>query len=407
MTHNHHQLHAPTVLGTKQTAQRSLWQRIPKTRGSPGQRGGWLLAGFLLGGLAFVSPIRGAELEPVGGLSPWDVSYGLKLGAGYKDNLLLDNVASEQSAFVRAGLEASVVRLPFDGTQAVLLFSGEHTRFGDGQAVDQESLFIIVAQIKKNLGEEWLAGITSQYLYQDEVFDASTTETNRTTLRAKGHSLRVRPSLRRNLARSFWLEAEFSLERDFLSEPLDDFWVAGAKATLGRDYGQRSNVSLSYDSSRRAYDRRLALDAGGVAMAGRGLEFQQHEVELEDRHYWDAARRWRTATRLGFSSNRDNGGGFFDYRRFYCSEQLRFAKGPWETHAQARFSFYDYSTQTVSPADPSTRRKGVLQLELRSAWEFARHWKFYGSFEHERSLSNLSLDEYRVNTISTGVEWEF
>lgn len=352
--------------------------------------------------------MAGTELEPDDELSPWDISYELRVGSGYKDNVLLDNVASENSAFVRGGLDVNIVRLPFDGTQVMLLFSGEQTRFAEATGVDQESLLLTVAQIKKYWGEAWVAGVTAQHYYQDQVFDASTTEASRTTLRAKGHTLALRPSLRRNLGHDFWLEGELALERSLFSGLLDSFWAGGPKAAWGRNYGHRSEVALSHEFNRRSYDQRQALDATGVAaLRGNGLTFEQHEVALENRHCWDAARRWRSATRLGFSANQDNGGGFFDYRRFQCSEQLRFTTRAWDLRAKARFSYYDYSTQTVSAGDPATRRKTILALEVRAERTLAKHWKVHGTWEHERSLSNLALDEYRVNTLAAGVNWDF
>lgn len=346
-------------------------------------------------------------LEKADDLSPWDVSYELRLGAGYKDNLLLDNVASEDSAFIRAVGEVSIVRLPLDGTEFVFLFSGEQTRYWEAQTVDQESLLITVAQIKKYWADDWVAGIAFQHLYQDEVFDASVTETSRATLRLKGHVLRVRPALRRNLPRNFWLETELALDREEVAAPLDDSWDGGPKLTLGRDYGHRSNVSLGYEFNHRAYDQRVALDALGLTTNGKGLTFEQHEVRVENRHYWDAARAWRSTTRLGFAASEDNGGGYFNYRRYQLAEQLRFVRKPWELQAQTRLSYYDYPIQTVSLADPATRRKLLLTLEFRAEWTFARHWKFYGSYEHERSLSNLVVDEYQVNTVGAGVNWAF
>jgi hypothetical protein len=64
-----------------------------------------------------------------------------------------------------------------------------------------------------------------------------------------------------------------------------------------------------------------------ISIAQSSLEFNRNEFDLAVRNNWDHKRRWRTTTKLGFELNEDNGSGYFDYKRYYVAQQLRFQTG--------------------------------------------------------------------------------
>jgi hypothetical protein len=184
----------------------------------------------------------------------------------------------------------------------------------------------------KDFAENWRVGLEAQYIYQDQVVDASTTETNQTVL-AQGSGLSVRPTIRRDFSKNTWLELGLGVNRQYFKAPLDDYWEGGPKLMFGHEYGNRSEWTLSYDLSRRAYDHREQLTKDGISIAQSSLEFNRNEFDLAVRNNWDHKRRWRTTTKLGFELNRDNGSGYFDYKRYQVAQQLRFRPACWELEA--------------------------------------------------------------------------
>ena len=352
-------------------------------------------------------PTHAQDLIPSRLPSLWDKTINLRLGVGFKDNVLLSPNAAAESAFIGTGLDLMLWRLPVEGTQFYLFFTGDDTRFLSGRDVNKEQSFIAQTQVKKEFGQHWKTALALQYLYQDQVFDASTIETIFRTVKAQGHSLSLRPSIRRDLPKDYWLELEFIANRQFFKEPLDDYWQNGPKLTLGRDYGFGSEASLSYEARNRAYDTREQTDSVGIPVTGSSLEFWEHEVELVLRHNWDSKRRWRTTTKLGFELNQDNGSHFYDYFRYQLSQQLRYRTDTWEVKGQAKVYRYDYAHQTVSAIDPTKRNKTLLVLNLRGEKKLTHSLKLFAELEHERSIANLSFDQYRVNTAIAGVDWEF
>jgi hypothetical protein len=337
----------------------------------------------------------------------WDYTINVRAATGYKDNLLLNRAATESSYLLSAALETMVLRLPLDGRQFTFFLSAEDVRYPQGDQVGKERMVLALAQGKLELGARLQGGLTAQYLYLDQVFDVSVTETNTEPLLLVGHQLALRPMLRGKLPQHGWVEVEALVQRQWFAAPVDDYWESGPKITLGRDYGHRSTVSLGYQFGWRVHDTRTPLELDGTPLPGEELEFHQHNVELALRHNWDERRRWRTVTRLTFQLNEDNGPGYFDYRLYKAAHQLRYVAPNWELKGQVRVSRYDFVNQPVSSADPARREKTLVAAGLRAERKVTKHLTLFADYEHEQSLSNRSTDEYRVHRVSAGVDWQF
>jgi hypothetical protein len=361
----------------------------------------------LNGALFFLSQ-TGQSAEPDLSLEipKWDKSINLRAAAGYKDNLTLGNVRTEASPFSSAGLDLMIWRLPIDGPQFNFFITGDDVRYFEGATVDHEDTLIAQAQVKFDLGKRWSAAITLQYLYQDQMLDVSTTEEVH-AVKVKGHGLSARPSVRHDFEKRNWVELELGLTRQYLAAPLDDYWEGGPKLTLGHEYGHRSDLAAGYEFSDRQYDTRLPLDRQGRHLAGTSLNYFQHEIAVTSRHYWDQARRWRTTTKLAYKFIEDNGPGYFNYGRWQFSEQFRYRAKTWEVKTQFRVSRYRYPFQQLEETHFQKRQFTDLVATLRGEKNLAQSFKLYANYEYEQGLSNLALEQYAVNTISGGVDWEF
>jgi hypothetical protein len=337
----------------------------------------------------------------------WDKSFNIRAGLGYKDNVLLSSITQKESFYAATGFDAMIFRLPVNGTQFYLFVTGDDYRYLQDAGTDKEQTLIALAKLQKSFSENWEAALALQYLYQNQVLDVSATEADLATVQLKGHSIKATPSLKRKLPQKFGLQLELPVNRQILREPLDDYWEGGPKLTLDREYGQRSSIALSYGFNERFYDDREQTDREGVPNEGTSLMFHQHDIELSNRHYWDKSRRWRSDTKFSFQLNEDNGTGFFDYYRYGLGEQLRYSAKSWNVQGGARAYLYDYKTQTVSSTDSSLRNLTSLSLTLRAEKNLIKSLKVYGQFEHEQSLSNRSANEYRANSVLTGLDWEF
>jgi hypothetical protein len=337
----------------------------------------------------------------------WVRDVELRASVGYKDNLTLSRTATEKSVLIGSGADVTIARLPLDGKQFTFLLSVDDTRYPQGNQVTHEDLVVALAQFKTDLSQSWRLGLDGRYVYQDQVVDTSIIETNLTATLIRGHGLALMPNVRWTFTRDTWLELSGTAQRQFYREPLDDYWEDGPKLMLGRDYGHRSSLTLAYSWNRRDYDTREQISLSGTNLPGTELRFFQHDVEFAWRHNWDARRRWRTSTRLGFQANADNGPGFYDYRRYLVAQQLRYVAPGWELKVQGRVSYYDFDAQRVSATDPELRQKAIVSASLRGQKRLGKHWSLFAEYEYEQSLSNRSLDEYRANRVAAGLGVEF
>ena len=132
---------------------------------------------FRSAGFLWLAPmIVGEEPALDARVSPWDFSGTLRAGAGYKDNILLDKVASESSPFLLSGAELFLIRAPVDNWEFKTILSADDRRYTENQTVDKEQLFFALAEGKRRFLDLWNAGLSAEYFYNDQVFDASVSE---------------------------------------------------------------------------------------------------------------------------------------------------------------------------------------------------------------------------------------
>lgn len=339
--------------------------------------------------------------------SLWTRTFDFRTGGGYKDNILLGHYQNESSGFWLGGIDIFILRIPVDGMQVSLFLSAEDKRYFSTSAINHEDLALANFEIKRDFAHDWNAGTGIQYLYQDQLFDTSISETNRQVIPVIGHAIQVTPFVRKELSAHFFVEGKLQMLRQYLQQPLDDYWQGGTKLILGCQFGHGSEAAISYEYRQLLYDTRSAVDFEARSLPGEVLAEGQQEGEISLKYYWDEARQWRTWTRLGLQENRDNGGGFFDYRRYAASQQWMFKSGRWELQSGIRWRYYDYLVQKVDFNNSNHRRLTLIESNLRVEAKLAKGWKVFSEFQHEWSISQQLLDDYQANTITTGVEFEF
>lgn len=334
----------------------------------------------------------------------WEISYDLRAGAGHRNNPLLSPFAHAPAFFAEAAAEVTVMRLSTSPHQFFAFASYEDMRFIDTFQPDHEQSAIVFAQYRYELAPDWILGGNLQYLFINQIMDASLTEGDFGVVQVKGHSVGAKPVVRWKPNTSTWLDLEPLLTRQWFEEPLDDYWEAGPKLTLGIDYGRRSELSLAGEFVRRDYDSRAITDSQGYDLPGESLRFDQVRFELTQRHHWDQARHWRTQTRLSYEKSRDNGSGYYDYNKLGVAGSLRWTRGDWLCEAGARVSQYRYDSQTLTTRLDETKERVLLVSRARIEYDLSKHWKLYAEAEYEVSHSNEPSDNYDVTTARAGIQ---
>jgi len=339
-------------------------------------------------------------------LPVWGRSIDIRPSVGYKDNLLLSDLNREASYYLSTGADLAVWRLPVDEHYFQLFASGDYTYYPEGEEVQDESFAFVSGQYMRDLNDDWKVAGLLQYVFVDQVLDVSATEPVFEAQLVQSHTLIAKPSLKGYFQPKTWVEVELAASGSDYRSPLDDYLEAGPRLELGQDYGHRSSVSVAYRYLERWYDTRVRLGPQGQYLGG-SLRFMQQEVEGHWRHYFDPDRRWQGEVGLGYQRNEDNGGGFYNYDRVQASLQLRWQSQPWTLRGSARLYYYDFNSQPVSATDPSIREKTTWTLRLRGERKLGEQWGVFAEYEFEQSVSNRETDEYSVNKVGAGVDWEF
>ena len=366
------------------------------------------------------STARGAEEVDLKTLLPkWEPSFSVRAGGGYRDNVTLASTgsATESSPFFRSGLELAAFHPPWKGTEITLFLDAEDTRYFSSRSVDDEQTVFAQGEIKHQWLNDWQAGVAVDGSYQNQVVDitendlagAQVLSTNHAVL-VRGESVAVRPSVRRDLSEKTWLAFEFPVIRQWYELPLDDQWEGGPAITYGVAYGHGSEVTFAYDYVYREYDTApLRTRSGDPTNGVRAID--QHEFRWAWKHHWDEDRRWRTTVKAGYRNATDNGSGYYDYDRVSASAALRWRKHPWELTAEVRYAHYQFPVQTVGSlllnGDPEKRRRSDWSLHLRAERQLMPHLKAFAEYDREQAISNVSIEEYSVNTVSGGVMVEY
>lgn len=343
------------------------------------------------------------ELE----LPKWDYSFNLRGVLGYKDNILLSSIQDEKSAFWQTGLDFTLIKFDRSETEFMMFVSADDRRYFSAEEVEKEQLLLSQVRGARLFAKDWKVGGEFLYYYMDQVIDASATETILESLQVKSHSLIASPFISRKLPQKGELLLEVHFERQIFEQPLDDYWEMGPEITFVKEYGNRSEATLSYGYRERSYDTRRQVDLDLFPIPDTSLEFTQHEAEMGLNHSWNESRSVRSRLRFSFERNEDNGSGFFDYNRYRVSKRLSYVKSDWEASVEGKFLLYDYSHQPIPTGEEGERERTEYLLNFRIEKTFWESLTVFVESEHEWSLSNIVLDEYQVNTYSAGIDWEF
>src|ERR1044071_931279 len=338
-------------------------------------------------------------------LPKWINEFTLRTGGGYRDNVGLSAHSPQESPFILTGAEATRPRLPEHNTRFNVFLSADDLRFLSGGTVDKEQTAFAQAMVARDWGSGWQASLAVEYVYQNQVLDVSTTEPGLTPLPVQGHGIILRDEIRHNFGSNYWVSLELLAKRQFFRQPLDDYWEYGPRIILGRSYGHKSELSVSYEIEERPYDDEELRLADGTPVPGTRRTSLLQAARFTWKHYWDAQNHWRTSTRLAASQNEDNGSGYFDFTRIQAGEQILFRTENWDISAEARATRYNYPVQTGT--DLAKRRVSELLFTFRCERRVARFLKLSAEYEYNRVISNLEPEQYTVNTVKGALNWVF
>jgi hypothetical protein len=347
------------------------------------------------------------EADGVPALQPlavWDTTARVTTGIGYRENVLRSSIDPESSTLFNTSLDASLMRFTEYGAYVTCFFLFDDTQYVEAPSVDYERFFSATLQAATPVGPNDELGGQVNYLYQHQVVDLSETAMLRSHLLMDGYTYMLRPYWKHVFDGGWAVQCETEVLRQLYSGDISGYWAPAAVLRLIRSYGHRSELSLYGQSKYIAYDSRETFDITGLAIPNTGLVYQQNEAGVHWKHNFDQERHWRTTSKLSYMSNQDSGSGYFNYSRSQLNQQLRWKNSHWEIKCGARLSWYNYPEQKIGSEH---FERSTLTLDVRIERRLGKHWLLYSIAEHERNMSNDSLEQYNNWMICGGAGYEF
>ncbi len=346
---------------------------------------------------------EGLDLE----LPIWEFESTVSGSLGYKDNILLQPVPTESSAFWRTGLELFLWRLPKGKTEFMLVFDATDVRFFSTDETDGEQVAFLHSAFNWLMTDWSKLGIKGQVVYQDQVLDMSANESEPFIGQVQVFSYTFDPEWEVSLTRDLTVAVTGLARADRFREGPDDFDDLGGRFGVGYRMGLWGELDLRLSALQRDYATRLQYTAGGRPILGSKLSVDQKAAELRFKLGVSSNSRWAFRTKLAWLEQRDNGSSYFDYNRATLGLELSWRPKLWRFTLGADFHHYEYLTQTVWVGELESRQKDDFyarflterRLTESLSWQLEAGW--------ESSQTNDVYGNYDATNIFTGVSWTF
>lgn len=379
----------------------------------------WLIASVLLGAPAAAqtlvsTPVAATEPAPaqsVASVAPqgWQLNGTVRALTGYTDNVLWSGVEAKGRGFGQAEVEAILWRPERAWWEAKALLSGEVRRYLDAlPEAAGEQRWVGRGELAATPRSWVRVSLVPQVFYMDQVYDLSPDLARRfvAKLRVRGASGNVQARVA--LPGGWEIEPAVQERTVDYFDFTEDFSETKTGVRLRWRSGVRVEAGAAIFDHRREYRDRVNYTAGGRALPGTKLRFDQMSAEANLTWSWNARGAWSVSPAVVYLENRDGAFGFFDYDQRRARVDVAWEVRRWRVDFEASAGRYDYRVQTVGMglAPPARLREDFTAgVAVEYAWR--ERWKIAGRYEWERSRTNESNASYRLNTVSSGVTWSF
>ncbi len=317
---------------------------------------------------------------------------------GRKSNVLYASnpVAEDRSLFGVHG-EFLYWGLNYTGHRMTFYNYFEHLGFlAQGQA-DKEQIAISSFNYELPVYKEHKVIFDFGYLYQDQVFDVSSSEDSLFTVQAMGHQFSSSLGWKKKFDSNLTLQLSAAAERQVFAFPLDDYWQWGPVFEANWETDSRHELTFQSRFQNRDYDTR------NETITGVPLRFKRLDSVLEWEYDIDEDGHWWTGVELGYRRNEDNGGGFFDYHRYSIGPTLGYEDDLWNVEVSYSYRKYFYELQFFG-TESLIRDDSLLTFRIK--YHVNDNWKWFGECESQIAGSSDPADEYEVFSIITGFDYE-
>lgn len=338
----------------------------------------------------------------------WAHTESVRGSLGWRDNVLLSPFAPLQRGFVRGEFEmiAHARRRQFE---FVSFLNGDVLRyFSPPPETSGEQLWSGHLEGRWQPRDFLRFSLKALGYLQDTVLDLSETEAARVVAPVRVRGGHGTAAIRFTLPGGFTVEPLAQVKRTDYRDYPGDYREEKTGARIGWRRGETLALSAAWFEHRRRYVERTRYTAGGRALQGTLLRFQQREADIKAATGWSAGGKWTAAVLAGRLENRDGGSGYFDYDQKRIRGELGWEGAAWRAIFEGEARRADYRVQTVGAGSaPPARIADSFDLSGRLERDLDARWTAFAEYRWERNRSNEAEFNYRANTILTGLQRSF
>lgn len=347
-----------------------------------------------------------AETSPKSS-SLWHLETTIALGAGYKENVLFSAFDAQDSAFTTAELEAILFRTASpDQWQFFAYLLAENAHYFDVDGLDDEWLALALFQAHRTRGS-WKFGLGGQYIFLEQAFSLTFEDLDLGSSKITLNHFSIKPSIEYSLLGQGYLRLDLPVETNRFADQRQNYHEYGIHLAGGKRFERGGKAEAVYSFELRDYEEREIRGETGFTRAGTSLEWEDHRFELSLDFYLDAAKRWRSKSRVRLRRVVDNGIGYDDFWMYWAQQKLSYERPNWEVSLAATYHHYDYDTQTIEIGNTNNRQRSYFSIGCELEKKLAEDWAVSLGYQFEDYSSNIVDDVYNVSVISLALSRTF
>jgi len=336
-----------------------------------------------------------------------EVAFGssVNLGLGQKYNVLEDYNNFYDSGF--SYVFASVFFSWRNANDAEFFISShlENTDYSniDVEGAEQKAFALLKGKIP--IDDSSKLGIQLTFDFQQSL-DSLNTVMNETVPVVANHEVSIKPFWERKFKKVFYsiIELEWSVNS---AELVDDRYESIAlSASVKKNYGFDSEISILYDTSRLTYEEAEALALDETPIQGKRLILDSYSIELNNKHYWDKSMNFDLESSLVYKLQKDNGVGYDDFSNYILTETLQYKGIYWFVLGNIELSNYLYAKRVVLDGRFKTEREysQLLEIDIEVARSISNGYSIISVLEMNRSISNNKNEDYSSSNMVIKIE---
>ncbi|EDY81837.1 hypothetical protein VDG1235_1457 [Verrucomicrobiia bacterium DG1235] len=343
-------------------------------------------------------------LATIQAMTGWSTDGEIVMGAGWRENVLLEEVSGIDSGFAQVEADFFALR-PGVGNRAELLalLYGEYRYFFDVPGLDLESMTMAQVGAKWSFGERWETGTFFEGTFSEQAFDATLNdfETDASSVRVWQPDLGI--DLGYDLGRFGQLEWRSQIGLTRYNEEDEDYETVAGSMFWSGDIAVRNRIRLGVETYQENYDDRLERVSIGFLQDAPLLELTGVRWQASWSYELEEGVVRGLKTRVSHERESDAVGDYYDRDRLQVRQSIELLWRNWEMDLSLSFGSTDYDSRLNAAFSEETRGDESWRWSFEAKRPLSSRLVFLARFEDSDKESNAAGLSYDGTSVFIGL----